>query len=217
VRRLGQPQVLVTAAIAALVSALLCAPRLLLWQTRALPVWYLEAVLFFGGIVLWAFVFAWHAEYTNRPVVTLKIDPTLFALTTLAGMIAVIGLHLFLDPSLRITTPEDYPASLQQWIAMTLFNLAFSELFLVFAPFAWLVRLFRNQSVAAVLTVFFGVVVLLLRNRSAPVPGPLFAALLLFRITGGFLSVFFYLRGGVLLAWWWCFLIEARHLISLQQ
>jgi hypothetical protein len=29
----------------------------------------------------------------------------------------------------------------------------------------------------------------------------------------GFLAVSFYLRGGVLLSWWWTLLIEARHLV----
>ena len=31
----------------------------------------------------------------------------------------------------------------------------------------------------------------------------------------GFLAVWFYLRGGVLLIWWWTLLIEARHLLDL--
>lgn len=213
-RRLAQPEVLKFAFIAALLTALLCSPRLLLWTKRPYPLWYLEAVLFFGGIVLWAFVFAWHTAYTKRPVFTLRISPALFALTTLAGIAAALGLRLLLDPTLRLRTPEDFPVSMDQWIAKTLFGLAFLQLFLTFAPFAWLVRLFRQPSVAFALTVLFGVIVLALNNRSSPtpVPLPLFAAQLLGRVVMGSLSLLIYLRGGLLLAWWWGLLIEARHL-----
>src|SRR5208283_627707 len=99
--------------------------------------------------------------------------------------------HLFLDPWLRPKTPGDYPADLEQWFAMALFSLGFSQLFLVFAPFAWLVRLFQNRWVAACLTVLFGAVVLTFKTRSAPVPIPplWLATLLAARIGTGFLSV----------------------------
>jgi hypothetical protein len=42
----------------------------------------------------------------------------------------------------------------------------------------------------------------------------LFATLLAVRIGMGFLSVSFYLRGGVLLSWWWTLLVEARNLLD---
>lgn len=141
VRRLAQPEVMKSAAIAASLSALLCLPRILLWPKRPFPVWYVEATLFLGGFVFWAFVFAWHSEYSRRPVFTLKIKPNLLAMATLAGILTAVGLHFFLDPALRITTPDDYPANLKDWIAMTLFTLSFTQLLLVFAPFAWLIRL----------------------------------------------------------------------------
>jgi hypothetical protein len=35
------------------------------------------------------------------------------------------------------------------------------------------------------------------------------------KIAMGFLAVSFYLRGGVLLVWWWTILFEARHLLNL--
>jgi hypothetical protein len=59
-RRLADPNVLRSAILAALLTTLACAPRVLLWTTRPYTLGYLEAVLFFGSIVLWAFVFAWH-------------------------------------------------------------------------------------------------------------------------------------------------------------
>lgn len=215
-RRLAQPEVLKSAGVAALATSLACYPRLALWPQRLYPVWYMESIVFLGGIVLWAFVFAWHTEYTDRPVFTLEMEPAHFVAATAAGIFVATVLHLFLDPSLRPKTPEDYPASLGQWTAMTLFNLAFTKLFLVFAPFAWLIRLFQTRLPATLLTVLFGVVVLTVKTHSSPIPfsSSLFSALLVVRVILGYLSVYFYLRGGVLLAWWWSFVVEARYLLE---
>ena len=215
-RNLAQPRVLKLAGIASLVTALACYPRLPLWLNRSVPIWYLEAVIFFCGIVLWGFVFAWHTTYTQRPVFALKVEPRLFITVTLAGIAVATAFHLFLDPALRLIMPEDYPANLNQWLALALFSLAFNQLFFIFAPFAWLMRLFQNQRVATVLTVLFGAFVLSIKCRAAttPIPSSLFATLLAVRIGMGFLSVSFYLRGGVLLSWWWTLLVEARNLLD---
>jgi hypothetical protein len=177
----------------------------------------LEAVIFFCAIVLWGFVFAWHTLYTQRPVFTLKVDPRLFAIVTVAGIVAATGLHLFLDPSLRLKTPEEYPANPEQWVALGLFSLAFNQLFLVFAPFDWLIRLFKNRWVATGLTVLFGVIILVVKIRHSPsaIPPLLMAVLIGGRLIMGFLAVSFYLRGGVLMSWWWTLIIEARHLLDL--
>jgi hypothetical protein len=216
-RDFTQPRVLNLAAIAALASALACYPRLSLWLNRSAPIWYLEAVIFLCCIVLWGFVFAWHTQYTHRPVFVLKIEPGPFIAVTLVGIIAALVFHLFLDPSLRSKIPEEYPADLKQWFAFVLFSLAFNQLFLLFAPFAWLMRLFKNRWVAATLTVLFGAFVLAIRTQSLPTPVPLLllVALLAGRIAMGFLAVSFYLRGGVMLIWWWTFLFEARNLLTL--
>lgn len=211
-RNLVQPRTLRLAGPAALLSALACYPRLLLWGSRSAPLWYLEAVIFFCAIVLWGFVFAWHTLYTQRPVFTLKVDPRLFAIVTVAGIVAATGLHLFLDPSLRLKTPEEYPANPEQWFALALFSLAFNQLFLVFAPFAWLIRLFKNRWVATSLTVLFGVIILAVKIRHSPAPIPplLLVTLIGGRLVMGFLAVSFYLRGGMLFSWWWTLLIESR-------
>jgi hypothetical protein len=217
VRDLAQPETLKSAVLAAALTSIACYPRLLLWTKRAHPLWYLEATIFLGAIVLWAFVFAWHSKYCKRPVFTLKLRGATVAAATLAGVLGALALHFFLDPALRLRTPEDYPSNLREWMAITLFTLGFSQLFLLFAPFAWLLRLLRNRRAAAVLTVLFGVFVLVIKTSSSPQPYPaaLFAALLLARILSGCLGVYFYLRGGVLLVWWLGLLIEARHLISI--
>lgn len=216
-RRLAQPEVLKSSALAALLTALLCCPRLLLWKDRPWPIWYLEALLFLGSIVLWGFVFAWHTAYTQRPVFTLKIPPKALLLATVVGIATAAGLLLFLDPISRQRTPEDYPTDLKQWLSHTLFSLAFLQLFLTFAPFAWLMRLFRNQGIAFALTVLLGVLVLTLKSSSSPRPVPtgFFLWLLAARIVLGWFPVWLYLRGGVLLAWWWGLLIHARHLPGL--
>jgi len=216
-RRLVRPKVVTAAAIAAASSAALSIPRMLLWAKRPLPLWYLESTIFLSGFVLWAFVFAWHTEYTHRPVFTLKIKPSLFATATLAGILATIALHFFLDPALRLITPEDYPGDFAHWLASTLFGLAFTQLFLLFAPVAWALRLFRNENVALWLTVFFNVFLLILRTQVSPRPFPhgLFMELFALHVVMGYLGVWFYLRGGIFLASWLSLLIEARHLLQI--
>ena len=216
-RHLLQPRVLHLAVSAALASTLACYPRLSLWLDRSEPVWYLEGTIFLCGIVLWGFVFAWHTQYTHRPVFILKPEAGPFIAATVIAVIAAAVFDLLLDPLLRSKIPQDYPADLEHWFAFVLFSLAINQLFLLFAPFDWLMRLFKNRWVATNLTVLFGALLLVLRIQSlpTPLPPPLFAAVLTGKIVMGFLAVSFYLRGGVLLVWWWIFLFETRHLLNL--
>ncbi len=215
-RRLIQPEVIKPAGLAAGATALVCYPRFALWQSPY-PTWYLELVLLAGGFVLWAFVFAWHTPFTGRPVFKFPIDLRCFASATMAGLLVAAGLHWFLDPTFRARTPADFPTSFDQWIGMTLFALAFHPLFLIFAPLAWALRLFRRLGIAIALTVLFGVFVMVVKTQSAPTPLPptVFIELLGLRLVLGSLAIFFYLRGGVLLVWWWQFLLQLRHLLTL--
>ena len=216
-RSLIQPQVLKYSVTTAAIASVLCLPRLWLWSARKHPLWYLEALLLLGGTVLWAFVFAWHSKYTGQPVFRLKIEPRLIISITLAGLGTAALLFLLLDPSLRIMAPADYPGSMQEWAARMLFSLAFTQVFLVFAPLAWLMRLFRDPKAAIGLTVLFGLFVMVVKNHSVPTPLPLglFSGLLALRVINGLLSIYCYLRGGVLLVWRWTLLLESRHLVSL--
>jgi hypothetical protein len=213
-RSLAEPRTLKLAAIAALLSCVACFPRLWLWPDRRYALWYLEASMFLGGIVLWSFVFAWHTRYTRRPVFTLKPGLGPFLLATSAGVVAAIVLRQWLDPTLRLRTPEDYPATVAQWVALALFSLAFNQLFLVFAPFAWAMRLFQNVAMAAILTILLGLFVLFIKNYHSPNPMTtnLLLGMFVVRLTLGALSVYFFLRGGVLLVWWWGLLLQSRHL-----
>jgi hypothetical protein len=217
-RRLTQPPVVAAAAAAATLSAALSLPRMLLWDQRPFPVWYPEAMILFCGFVLWAFVFAWHTEYTRRPLFTFKINSPLLALATLLGVVTALGLHWLLDPALRVRNPQDYPVDFTHWMAHTLFALSFTQLFLLFAPFAWAVRLFRNERVAIWLTVALNVLVLALKSNASPTPLPalLLVELLTLRIAFGYFAIWFYLRGGIFLVWWLSLLVEARHLLTFQ-
>jgi hypothetical protein len=215
-RRLAETEVLKSAAIAAAAGAVACYPNLALWPKRTLPLWYLEAVLLFGGIVLWAFVFAWHTKYSGRPVFNFKLEMVPFLLATGAGILAAVMLYFFFDPTFRAWAPEDYPTNFQQWIAMTLFSLGFTQLFLVFAPFAWALRLSKNRWIAIVFTALFGVCVVIAKIRSSPAPitFPVFFTLLIVRGGTSLLFVWFYSRYGVMLSWWWGFLVQARQLFD---
>ena len=215
-RQLAQPSVVKAAAIASALTAALSLPRLLLWEKRPYLTWYIEAILFCCGFVLWAFVFAWHTEYTRRPVFTTRINPVVFASATVVGILGALSIHWLLDPALRTYNPQDYPVDFPHWVAQTLFALSFTQLFLLFAPFAWAMRLFRNQTVATWVTVGFSVLVLAIKTNAspAPLPGSLIVALAVLRIASGFFAVWFYLQGGIFLALWLAFLIEARNLLT---
>ena len=216
-RHLFQPRVLNHASLAAALSALACYPRLNLWLHRPAPIWYLEATIFICGIMLWGFVFAWHEFYTKRPAFVFKLELKPFVVAALMGIGAALAVHQWLDPALRPKMPEDYPVDLPHWFALALFSLAFNQLFLIFAPFAWLMRLFKNRWVAGSLTVLFGACVLLMKAQSLPtsVPTPLVVAFVAGKVITGSLAIWFYLRGGVILVWWWALLFESRHLLDL--
>ncbi len=215
-RRLIQTHVMKSAGLAALATALACYPRFALWQPPY-PVYYLELVVLFSGFVLWSFVFAWHTPFTGRPVFQFPLNVRLVADATIAGLFVAAVLHLFLDPTFRVRTPADYPTSFAQWVAMTFFALAFHPLFLTFAPLDWALRLFRRLWIAVILTVLFGVFVMVVKTRSAPTPLPptVLFELLALRLTIASFAVFFYLRGGVVLVWWWWLLLQSRHLMTI--
>lgn len=215
-RHLLQPRVLRQASLAALISALASYPRLALWRHRPAPLWYLEATLFICCILLWGFVFAWHEPHTGQPVFRFKLDPMPLLVATVTALGAALVFHLWLDPPLRSKFPEEYPPDLAHWLAAVPFILAFNQLFLIFAPFDWLMRLGKNRMVAACLTSLLGAVLLLMKihSLSASIAPPLLAVLLAGRVATGLLVVWFYLRGGVILVCWWALLLESRHLLD---
>lgn len=216
-RSLGRPEVLKSAILAGWCIALVCWPRIATAPDQRLPVWYLEAVVLLGSIVLWGFVFAWHTQYTHRPVFTLKVAARPLALATGAGLATTLFWHFAIDPWLRIKAPADYPTTMEQWLAMTLFSLGLKQLFVVFAPFAWLIWLFGKKEPAFILTAVFGIIVVVIREYRSPsslLAEPFFLGVLAIRGAAQAISVYFYLRGGVLLVWWWELLLQSRHLLN---
>lgn len=214
-RRLAQPSVLKSAGVAALLTAIVCYPRFSQWRDNYV-VWYAEAVMFFSSFVLWAFVFAWHMEFTGRPVFHKGVELRLWSTATIVGVLVAAILHIFLDPTFKERTPADYPTSVEEWLAKTAFAVAFYPLFLTFAPFAWAVRLSHRVWIASTFTVLFGVFVMIIKVQSAPTPLPsvIFLELLALRLVLGSASLYFYLRGGAGLVWWWALLLQLRHLLD---
>ena len=217
-RSLLQPGVLKSAGIAALITSLVSFPRLALWSDRPRPLWLLSLTLTWASFILWSFVFGWHPQKAHRPILCVRASIALWGAATFAGLAGAVMLHLFIDSVWRPLVPGDYPDTLETWFALTLFTLAFDQLFLCFAPFAFFVRLSHNQRVAAGLTVLFGVALLCLRIKSLiPLVTPFFIAeLFAWRTAAGFMALYFYLKGGALLVWWWVLLLQLRHLITLQ-
>ena len=216
-RDFAQPKVMVSAASAAALTALACYPQLALWPARPQMLWILEAILFPCAFVLWGLVFAWHTRYSGRPIFPAKISYRLLTGAVMGGLVVGAILHFCFDPMLRQKLPGEYPVNILQWEAMTLFTLGFQQLFLLFAPFAFFARLFRSDRAAIHLTVFFGVVMVLLKMNSAAalLPPWLSVGLVITRVLTGFLALYFYLRGGIFLIFCWSLMIQLRHLLDL--
>ena len=215
-RTLAEPTILKSAVCAAGLMAFACYPRLATAVELRYPVWYLEALLFLGGIVLWAFTFAWYPKYTSRPLFTLRAGWRLWTLATIAGIGGAVLLHYLIDPALQAATPSEFPPTLLDWVARVLFSLTFTQLLLIFSPFAWLLRLFQRTKPAVVLTVFFGLAVLAVKNhRGPPMPVGLLKGLIIFRVTASWLLTFLFLRGGVAPVWWCNLILQSRHLFEL--
>ena len=178
----------------------------------------LELMLFCCCMVLWAYVFGWHTKYSGRPVFTLRFGLRPLAQAVVASVAVATILHFCLDPGLRSRMPADYPDNWRQWAAMTLFGLGFQDLFLLFAPFALFVRLLPKGDWAVHLTVVFGLFMVAAKMQSlwATLPAGTAGMLLAFRVASTLLTIYFYLRGGVILVWIWGFALAARHLLDLR-
>jgi hypothetical protein len=227
-QHLLQPRVLNQASVAGLATALLCYPRLSLWLHRPGPLWYLEAVIFCCAIILWSFVFAWHQPGTGRPPFSFKLETGPFLIATMTGLGLGAPCHFWLDPALRGKFPEEYPADFNHWLATVLFTLALGQLFVIFACFDWLIRVFKQPWIALLLTgaAAAGVQAMKLHSLAAPAatsapgaPGAplaagLVAGLLAVRLMGGALAAALYLRGGVLPVWWLSLLFQSRELLD---
>ncbi len=216
-RALIHPKVFPRAAAAAALTTFACYSRMVLWSARPDTVWFLEIVIFFTSLFFWAFVLAWHEPYTRRPLFVWKPLPHLWKGVSLCAVVAAVLTAWLIDPTLRPIVPELYPKNLMEWQAIVFFECTFAQLFLCFAPLAFVARLLPSRRSAIAATILFGVFVtyLKLRGLTVPVSLPLGAGLMALKAASMALVLAFYLEGGVLLVWWWTLLLEARHLPGL--
>jgi len=217
VRTLSQPVVLEKAALAAVLTTLACMPQVFLWEKRPQPVWYLALAMVLGAFVLWAFVFAWHDLYTGRKPFSVSRRPKHWLLVTGYGVLGAALFLIVVDPRLRAVIPEEFPSDLKSWLASTCFSLFFTQLFLVFAPVAFFARLLRKREAVILFTVLFNAFVVLLKAAEVPLPPDLAMQMLVIRVIGVTILLFFYLEGGIWPLWWLGLLVQARHLPGLIQ
>lgn len=212
-RSLAEPTVVLRAAIAAALTALACYPRLAHWGQRANAVWYLVAVVVWAAFVMWAAVFAWQERYGQRAVFPKSVSSKLWFIALTLGVLgAAISFH-FGDPVLRQLAPTDFPRNPGQWLDHMLFNLALEQLFLCFAPFAFLVRLVPSAKAAAVGVVLFGLLVFALKLQSmkTTLAWDVALVMVIFRAIHSTVTIWLYLRGGAWLVWLFALLLQCRH------
>jgi len=216
VRQLGKTEVLRSAGIATLLTGGACYPRLSIWDRLEGQVAANLLVLMWCIFVLWAFVFAWHKEYYQREPIRLDLSWRNWVWIVAAGGLVAVALRVGLDAWLREVAPWNFPESGKEWLAIVLFAVFFGSLFMVFAPFAFFLRLTRRVRVSFGATVLGAVGVMMLRyllmgsDRSA---GALALLVLLFA-GQTVLALGLYLRFGALAVWVFLFLVEARHVLD---
>jgi hypothetical protein len=206
-----------SAAIAAAITTLLGYPRLALWAERPNALWFLGIMLLLVSFILWSFVFAWYPQYLGRAALQAPRSTRLWILTGLGGIAGGLVLLVAIDPTLRAERPADYPATIPAWFASVLFNLAFSQLFLCYAPVAFFLRLFRRPAAAVGLTVLFGLGLLAAQLNATGIelnPG-FVLGLYLLRALFGAIPALLFLRGGLFPAATWTLLLECRLLPGL--
>lgn len=203
--------------MAAVVSALVCYPRLAIWTERPNALWFLGTMLLLLSFILWSFVFGWYPRQLGRPVIQLRPPRSVWALAGLGGVVGAVILLVVVDPTLRGERPSDYPESMGAWAFFTLFNLGFSQLFLCYAPLAFFLRLFRHSMVAVGLTVLFGLGLLTAQLDATGLELELgfVVVLYLLRVVFGAIAAILFLFGGLLPAVTWVLLLECRLLPGL--
>lgn len=166
-RSLSKTSVLLPAAVAALVTLMVCAPRLVLWSDRTDHLGILMTALGGTAWVMWSFLIGWLPEYGGQK--WWKVEgwkphvPIALAVVVLGNAV----LALALDPHVRAWVPKDYPRDGISWVAMTGFSGSFEWLFLTAAPYAFAVRLSRHPGFASGFAIVFATFVLMLKVDQA--------------------------------------------------
>jgi hypothetical protein len=201
-----------SAALAAAFTGLAGTPRLWLWTDRPNALWFMVALLALTSFVLWSFVFGWYPPSVGQPVWRLRLSRPQWLQAVLLGATAATLIALAVDPHLRRLKPDDYPNTIAAWFAGALFSIAFGQLFLCYAPLALFLRLFRNPTVAMLLTVLFGQFLLGLQLNAASFQTDFAFTLLLLGLRAflGLAATLIFLRGGLLLGSIWTLMLESR-------
>ena len=217
-RSLVKPEVLKQAAGAAAFSTLLAWPRLARWSDNPTPLWLAVVTLGWAAFCLWAAVFAWHEEYSGRPVLQWRVPAREWLLATLAGVIGAALFSQTIDPLGRALRPQDYPVNTAAWGTQVLFYLGFEQLFIYLAPLAFFLRLTRSAQIAvgatAVLRIFFLWLGTDLPRLAPSASGVLW--LVLARVVATLVVLGIFLRGGLLPVCWVGLLLHARHWFAME-
>ena len=112
------------AAVGAAITSLAGYPRLVLWNDQPHQLWFLALTLAWASFILWSFVFAWHSKFSQCPFFFPRANLRLLGIATGSGLLGALTLEWWIDPVLRRLVPDDYPATLELWFAMTLFALS---------------------------------------------------------------------------------------------
>lgn len=214
---LTAPPTLRRAALAALLTTAACLPKLAGWAQSPFPVWFSALTIALTSAVMWAFVFAWEKPHLGRAPFDLPRSRNLWLAATGFALVAAAYRLLVLDPALVANGLVIRPTSAAEWAAAGLFQLAFLQLFLQFAPTSLCARLFRDRRAAIALVVGLGLYTswrMITRNDDAP-SAALTAQILLGRALGDAVAVAFYQRSGAFVAWWIAAVLHLRHLVPL--
>lgn len=214
---LTAPPTLRRAGLAALATTTACVPKLAGWTNSPFPLWFSALTIALTSAVMWAFVFAWEEPRLGRAPLALVRAWGFWLAVTGFALTAAAYRMLVLDPALVAAGLVQRPASLGEWAAAGLFQMAFWQLFLLCAPTALCARLFRDRRAAVVLVVGLGLYTgwqMIARHAEGP-SAALTQQILLGRAVGDGLSVWCYQRGGLPAAWWIALVLHLRLLPGL--
>jgi len=213
-RRLADRDVMKKAGVAAVASGVLCLPRLMMWEDRVKAWWLMGAILVWAMFFLWLFVFAWHEHHGGGKVVRWKVEGRIWLVVVVASVLWGVFLAAFVDPSLKAWNPKEFPTDGLDVLARVAFAVSLESLFLLFAPFALMIRLTGKVGAAYGLTLVFVMLVAGLKMISLEyqLSAGWMLALFAMRLLGSGVLLLLYLRKGVLPVWVAGFLIGIRNL-----
>ena len=213
-RRLSNRQVMKQSVVAALGVGLFCLPRIVFWEDRP-DFWLLMwGILVWCLFFLWLFVFAWHELYGENRIFQWKVAPKILLPVVAISLVWSLILATCCDPVLRELNPKEYPDSELDTVVRTFFTVSLESLFLLFAPFAILLRLSKSVKAAYCLTLVLALLTAGMKMNSLAnqLPLPWMGALFGIRLVGSGLLLWLYVKKGAPIVWLASLIIGLRHL-----